>query len=295
MRNVVKMFILVMIMVMGFAMSSVISFADEASCTVTGSKSASVINIRDNVYRVTVTVSVEGNNVTEGEADAEPGEETESMQDTVAGCSNVVVTDTTSKWVNLDTSSVTVYDGSGNTVAANVSVSETGSGAYQIIWNVKEGVMTPGESYRMEYNVTVDTEEEGFQYNTEYPAGDGTSITYIDMYGASAGTSTGTPYVTYERGELPDDFVTPDDYDTTEKPDDLDQEEEELTEEDEYYEEETVTEDVTEEENVEEETSDVVESDHSPATGDNTDTATGNMFLLAVMALYVMFAVRKTE
>lgn len=130
---------------------------------------------------------------------------------------DVVVTDYMSKWVNLDTMTIKVVDNySGNTIwtnddgwlitenrptsqnapvvieevdsdyyaegGANVIGNENGI-IYKLTWFVKDGAMLRNHNYSLVYEVDVDTQETGFEYNTFYPANGKTTITYIEKKG----------------------------------------------------------------------------------------------------------------
>ena len=130
---------------------------------------------------------------------------------------DVVVTDYMSKWVNLDSSTLKIVDNStgeviwsaaggwlidenrptaqedpvvaelvdpadyeagGGDVAGNTS-----GDIYKLTWYVKDGAMLRSDTYTLQYEVTVDTEEIGFEYDYDYPANGNTDLHYIDEDG----------------------------------------------------------------------------------------------------------------
>ena len=130
---------------------------------------------------------------------------------------DVVVTDYMSKWVNLDPSTLKVidnrtgkeiwsaaagwlidenrptaqevpvvaelvdpadYEAGGGDVAGNTS-----GDIYKLTWYVKDGALLRSDTYTLQYEVTVDTEEIGFEYDYDYPANGNTDLHYIDEDG----------------------------------------------------------------------------------------------------------------
>jgi len=70
------------------------------------------------------------------------------------------------------------YVAGGPDVVGNVSGS-----IYRITWYVKDGAMLRNHNYSLVYDVNVDTQENGFEYNTNYPANGNTSIEYVEKNG----------------------------------------------------------------------------------------------------------------
>ncbi len=127
---------------------------------------------------------------------------------------DVVVTDYMSKWVNLDPTSIAIVDDmAGATIwtaadgwlidnnrptaeeipvvvefvepadyaagGPDVEGNTTGS-IYKLTWKVKDGALLRSEKYHLEYNVVVDTLEEGFEYRVFYPANGTTTVEFVD-------------------------------------------------------------------------------------------------------------------
>ena len=143
---------------------------------------------------------------------------------------NVVVTDYMSKWVNLDADSIKVVDNTTEkiiwTIADGWTITEgiptqaeppvvvekveagdyeaggadvignTNGDIYKITWSVKDGALLRADSYSLVYNVTIDTEEEGFQYNESYPANGNTYMDYTDENGEEQVEDIDVPDVT---------------------------------------------------------------------------------------------------
>lgn len=125
---------------------------------------------------------------------------------------NVVVTDYMSKWVNLDQDTIKIIDATtGKTIwdintgwvegaekttakeppvkvelvaasdyadGGNDVVGNSNGDIYKLTWYVKDGAMLRADNYQLSYEVTVDTEENGFVANTDYPANGTTEIEY---------------------------------------------------------------------------------------------------------------------
>lgn len=131
---------------------------------------------------------------------------------------DVVITDYMSKWVNLDQDSIKIVDNvTGETIysakedgwlidenrptAQEVPVvvekvdaadyvnggadvdGNTNGDIYKLTWYVKDGALLRSENYSLVYEVTVDVAEEGFVYETDYPANGNTDMNYIDENG----------------------------------------------------------------------------------------------------------------
>lgn len=131
---------------------------------------------------------------------------------------DVVITDYMSKWVNLDSDSVkvvnnvtgeTIYsavdgwliDDENRPTAQEVPVvvekvdkadyvnggadvdGNTNGDIYKLTWYVKDGALLRSENYSLVYEVTVDVDEEGFVYETDYPANGNTDMKYKDENG----------------------------------------------------------------------------------------------------------------
>ena len=84
----------------------------------------------------------------------------------------------------------------------------TSGDIYKITWNVKDGPLYRADSYRLEYEVTVDEEESGFQYNKDYPANGNTGLKYTDENGKTKQNDIAVPDV-----EVPRVIIIPDDPD----------------------------------------------------------------------------------
>ncbi|MBQ3108017.1 MAG: LPXTG cell wall anchor domain-containing protein, partial [Clostridia bacterium] len=130
---------------------------------------------------------------------------------------DVFVTDYMSKWVTLEGDSIRIYDKEECIYAYNpatntyewmvdedsrptaeipieiqlVDPSEYPNGGaevegnsngdiHKIIWKVKDGALLASDQYSMKYIVKVDTEEEGFQYDTEYVSNGTTTVHHKD-------------------------------------------------------------------------------------------------------------------
>lgn len=111
-----------------------------------------------------------------------------------------VITDPMSKWVNLEENSIRIYrdnieiwnESNGWLITENIPLSagspiavtqNPSTGKHIIEWRIKDGPLLLSDNYEMRYNVTVDTEAEGFCYNTIYPANNTTYIEFIDENG----------------------------------------------------------------------------------------------------------------
>ena len=62
-------------------------------------------------------------------------------------------------------------------------VGNTNGKVHKLVWKIKDGPLRISDLYRLEYDVVVDIPEEGFQWNTDYPANGTTEITYTDSDG----------------------------------------------------------------------------------------------------------------
>ncbi|MBE6892264.1 MAG: VWA domain-containing protein [Ruminococcaceae bacterium] len=141
---------------------------------------------------------------------------------------DVVVTDYMSKWVNLDDSTLKIVDNiTGETIwsaaegwltenrptaqevpvvvelvdSANYAdggvdvIGNTSGDIYKLTWYVKDGAMLRSDNYSLKYEVTVDTAENGFQYNRDYPANGNTDLKYTDENGTTKGNPIEVPDV----------------------------------------------------------------------------------------------------
>ena len=151
---------------------------------------------------------------------------------------NVVVTDYMSKWVNLDADTLKIIDNnSGETIwtaadgwlisenrptAQDVPVvvelidsadygdggedvlGNTNGDIYKLTWYVKDGAMLRADNYRLAYEVTVDTAEEGFEYSNDYPANGNTDLWYTDENDNESGNEIKVPSVNAEEPEIED-------------------------------------------------------------------------------------------
>ena len=150
---------------------------------------------------------------------------------------DVVVTDYMSKWVNIDLDTIKIIDNTtGETiwnavdgwlidenrptaqeipvVVELVDSSEYEAGGedvignengdiYKLTWYVKDGAMLRADNYRLAYEVTVDTAEEGFEYEVDYPANGNTDLTYTDENGYEQTNKIDVPDVDAEEPEIP--------------------------------------------------------------------------------------------
>jgi len=129
---------------------------------------------------------------------------------------DVVVTDYMSKWVNLVDGTLRVIDNrTGETVWSQAEgwlvderptakevpvvvelidesgyeaggadvVGNTSGDIYKLTWYVKDGALLRADTYSLQYEVTVDTTETGFQYDYNYPANGNTDLHYTDENG----------------------------------------------------------------------------------------------------------------
>ena len=67
--------------------------------------------------------------------------------------------------------------------------------------------MVRSDTYSLKYEVTVDAAEEGFDYNTEYPANGNTDLNYTDENGDEKTSEIKVPSVEVEMEEPEDIFV----------------------------------------------------------------------------------------
>ena len=111
-----------------------------------------------------------------------------------------------SKWVDLDISSIRIYEddqviyehGKGwltdNQPAVNpITLSTTQDGHDMITWRIKDGPLLYSDRYFLKYIVTVDETVEGFEYGTLYPANDPTYVEYIDEKGEKQSVQVKVP------------------------------------------------------------------------------------------------------
>ena len=186
------------------------------------------------------TKNVVGDNVT-FTCNAKVDGFTDSMEDILTSLSktpynNVVITDYMSKWVDLNDESLRIVDvktgeaiwtaangwlidkedrptaiekpvtvelvdptdyaDGGKDVAGNVN-----GNIYKLTWYVKDGAMLRSDAYRLEYEVIVDMDEEGFMFNTNYPANGDTYMGYEDWTGKDGQTEIQVPSVYVNRSE----------------------------------------------------------------------------------------------
>ena len=145
---------------------------------------------------------------------------------------DVVITDYMSKWVNLDPSTLKIVDVTtgqviwtaadgwliteGRPTAQEVPViveliEKDGYAAggpdvegnisgdiYKLTWYVKDGALLRSDNYKLVYEVTVDTAENGFEYGVDYPANGETNITYTDETPKKVTVNIKVPNVTPE-------------------------------------------------------------------------------------------------
>ena len=146
---------------------------------------------------------------------------------------DVIITDYMSKWVKLDQNSIAIVDDTTDTVIYRmeqgwlieedkrptlkeqpvkielVPASEYAEGGdavegntsgeiYKLTWYVKDGAMLRSENYHLEYIVTADNEEAGFEYKTEYPANGKTEVEYKDENGDTKKEDIKVPNVNFK-------------------------------------------------------------------------------------------------
>ena len=144
---------------------------------------------------------------------------------------NVTVTDYMSKWVNIDLSTLKIVDNvtgatlwtynggwaegvtpltaespidvklvTGEELAAGgLDVAGNMNGdIYLLTWRVKDGALLRSDNYSMVYEVTVDTEENGYKAGTLYPANGYTDLTYTDPNGTNYTNEIEVPNVKTE-------------------------------------------------------------------------------------------------
>jgi len=88
------------------------------------------------------------------------------------------------------------YESGGDDVMGNTS-----GDIYKITWNIKDGALVRSDNYHLEYDITVDTDEFGFQYNTKYPANGNTDVHYTDGDGSEHTTPVDVPDVKVPRSK----------------------------------------------------------------------------------------------
>ncbi|MBQ6833732.1 MAG: Cna B-type domain-containing protein [Lachnospiraceae bacterium] len=141
---------------------------------------------------------------------------------------DVVVTDYMSKWVNLEKGTFAIKDNvSGKDIWTSKDgwkttdrptdreipiklekvapneypdggpdvIENTSGDIYRVTWYVKDGAMLRADNYTLSYEVTVDTEEDGFEYDEEYPANGNTDIYYNDEDGEKENEGIEVPFV----------------------------------------------------------------------------------------------------
>ena len=62
-------------------------------------------------------------------------------------------------------------------------VGNTEGDIWKITWNLKDGPLYRSDNYSLTYQVTVDTAEDDFEYDTWYPANGNTTVEYTDEEG----------------------------------------------------------------------------------------------------------------
>ena len=154
---------------------------------------------------------------------------------------DVVITDYMSKWVNLDYFTLQIVDNSTDKLiwtavdgwlidenrptaqetpvvvelvdsadyaaGGDDVIGNTSGDIYKLTWYVKDGAMVRSDTYSLKYEVTVDAAEEGFDYNTEYPANGNTDLNYTDENGDEKTSEIKVPSVEVEMEEPEDIFV----------------------------------------------------------------------------------------
>ncbi len=139
-----------------------------------------------------------------------------------------VITDYMSKWVNLDASTLKVIDNNTGAVLWSAKdgwltanqptaknppvvvekvdpadyaaggddvIGNTSGDIYKLTWYLKDGALLRSDDFRLSYEVTVDTKEEGFVYEIDYPANGNTFIEYKDDEGNKKGNDIEVPNV----------------------------------------------------------------------------------------------------
>ena len=85
----------------------------------------------------------------------------------------------------------------------DTEINENGT-IYKLTWYVKDGAMLRSDNYRLAYEVTVDTAEPGFKYDTDYPANGKTELTYKDENGEEQKNLIEVPDVYAEINSVPE-------------------------------------------------------------------------------------------
>ena len=70
---------------------------------------------------------------------------------------------------------------------------------YRITWNLKDGPLMRNEAFKLQYEVTMNTEEPGFEYNKDYPANGNTYSEYIDDNGEKNKVDIKVPNIVTEQ------------------------------------------------------------------------------------------------
>ncbi len=74
---------------------------------------------------------------------------------------------------------VTVLEKDEYDVGGANTIGNTSGDIYKIYWKVKDGELFKTDHYHIEYEVLLDTEEEGFEYNVEYPTNGDSVVDYM--------------------------------------------------------------------------------------------------------------------
>ena len=70
---------------------------------------------------------------------------------------------------------------------------------YRITWNLKDGPLMRNEAFALQYQVIINTEEPGFEYNKDYPANGNTFAEYKDEDGKDNKTDIKVPDIVTDR------------------------------------------------------------------------------------------------
>ncbi len=96
--------------------------------------------------------------------------------------------------VVLELVSESEYEAGGADVIGNVD-----GPIYRITWNLKDGPLMRNEAFKLQYEVIINTEEPGFEYNKDYPANGNTYAEYIDGNGEKNKVDIKVPEIVTEQ------------------------------------------------------------------------------------------------
>ena len=86
------------------------------------------------------------------------------------------------------------YEAGGADVIGNVD-----GPIYRITWNLKDGPLMRNEAFKLQYEVIINTEEPGFEYDKDYPANGNTYAEYIDGNGEKNKVDIKVPEIVTEQ------------------------------------------------------------------------------------------------